>query len=162
MYTGRPTVGRLPPGFLSIAVHQVDHIVYVVAVSVIVRVILVLRVTLKTLVWLLPRQRTQVEMDIAEMYFNFFQVCRCQWYFESYKTLGWQCKILKMTPMSKLNSHITDDCADVFKITDKKDWVLEKAEDGKSGEKWRKIAKLQEKSILRTWGKPKVHTCMCM
>lgn len=46
----RSTIDRLPPGFIFIAVHEVDHVVYAVAVSVIIRVIAVLRVTLETLV----------------------------------------------------------------------------------------------------------------
>lgn len=47
---GRRTVGRLPPGRLSAAIRQVDHIFYAVAVSLIARLFVVLRVTLETLV----------------------------------------------------------------------------------------------------------------
>ena len=44
------TVDRLPPGVLSIAGHEVDHVFDAVAVFVAVWVVAVLRVTLETLV----------------------------------------------------------------------------------------------------------------
>lgn len=46
----KPTVDRLPPGVVSIAVHEVDHVFDAVAVSVAVWVVAMLGVTLETLV----------------------------------------------------------------------------------------------------------------
>ena len=45
-----PTIHRLPPVVVSVAVHEVDHIFDAMAVSVVVWVIGMLGITLKTLV----------------------------------------------------------------------------------------------------------------
>lgn len=50
MHTHTHTIDRLPPGVVSTAVHEVDHVFDAVAVSVAVLVITMLGVALKTLV----------------------------------------------------------------------------------------------------------------
>lgn len=55
--TDRHTIDRLPPGVVSISVHEVDDIFNAMAVPVVVRVVAVLGVTLKTLVRFLWRTR---------------------------------------------------------------------------------------------------------
>lgn len=56
---GRHTVGRLPPGLVSTAVHQVDHVLDAVAGSLGARLEGLLGVTLEALVRLLPEQNTR-------------------------------------------------------------------------------------------------------
>lgn len=55
--THTPTMDRLPPGVDSVAVCEVDHIFNAVAVRVYVRVVGMLGVALKTLLWLLRKQK---------------------------------------------------------------------------------------------------------
>lgn len=56
-HTHTHTMDRLPPGVDSVAVCEVDHIFNAVAVRVYVRVVGMLGVALKTLLWLLRKQK---------------------------------------------------------------------------------------------------------